>query len=61
MQKLDSEDVHRLAGQVGLSLDVARARMIASRLSGIIEEMNEIPEEKLASVESHHRFRLEPK
>ena len=41
---------------MGLELDESRARTIASRLSGVLEVLDEIPDELLDSVEPAHRF-----
>ena len=42
---------------MGLELDESRARTIASRLSGVMEVLDEIPDELLDSVEPAHRFK----
>ena len=60
MPDLTVEDVRTLAGTLGLELDEPRARTIASRLSGIIEELDEIPDDLLDSVEPAHRFETGP-
>jgi hypothetical protein len=44
---------------MGLELDESRARTIASRLTGIIEELDEIPDDLIESVEPAHRFDVE--
>ena len=59
MPDLTVEDVRKLAETLGLELDESRARTIASRLSGIIEELDEIPDDLLESVEPAHRFRAD--
>lgn len=56
MSELSVEDVRKLAETMGLDLDESRARTIASRLSGIIEVLDEIPDELLESVEPAHTF-----
>ena len=56
MSELSVEDVRKLAETMGLELDESRARTIASRLSGIMEVLDEIPDELLESVEPAHRF-----
>ena len=56
MPELTVEEVLQLAETMGLELDESRARTIASRLSGIIEELDEIPDELLDSVEPAQRF-----
>ena len=58
MPELTVEEVRRLAETMGLELDEARARTIASRLSGILEELDEIPDDLLDSVEPAHRFEV---
>ena len=60
MPDLTVEDVRTLAETLGLELDEPRARTIASRLSGIIEELDEIPDDLLDSVEPAHRFETGP-
>ena len=59
MSELTIEQVRTLADAVGLELDDERARTIASRLSGILDELEQIPDELLASVEPAHRFDTE--
>lgn len=56
MSELTVEDVFKLAETMGLELDESRARTIASRLSGVMEVLDEIPDELLESVEPAHRF-----
>ena len=56
MPELTVEEVLQLAETMGLELDESRARTIASRLSGIIEELDDIPDDLLDSVEPAHRF-----
>ena len=57
--ELTGEEVLQLAETMGLELDESRARTIASRLSGVMEELDEIPDELLDSVEPAHRFEAE--
>ena len=59
MPELTSEEVRLLAETMGLELDESRARTIASRLTGIIEELDEIPDDLIESVEPAHRFGVE--
>ena len=59
MNQLNVEDVRELGRVVGLYIDGTSAETIASRLSGIIAELDDIPEELLASVEPSHVFSLE--
>lgn len=58
MSELSVEDVRQLAETMGLELDESRARTIASRLSGILEVLDEIPDDLLDSVEPAHRFEV---
>ena len=58
MSELSVEDVRQLAETMGLELDESRARTIASRLSGILEVLDEIPDDLLDSVEPTHRFEV---
>ena len=59
MNQLSVEDVQELGRVVGLEIEEVRAKTIASRLSGIIAELDEIPEESLMSVEPAHVFSSE--
>ncbi len=59
MAKLTKEDVMRLAAQAGLDVDDARAETIASRLSAVMEELDEIPEEALEGVQPALTFSIE--
>ncbi len=59
MNELNIEDVQELGSVVGLDIEEARAKTIASRLSGVIAELNEIPEDLLMSVEPAQVFSLE--
>ena len=59
MNQLTVEDVQELGSVVGLEIDDERATTIASRLSGIIAELEEIPEDLLMSVEPAHVFSTE--
>ena len=56
MNKLNVEDVQELGRVVGLQIEDVPAKTIASRLSGIIAELDEIPEDLLMSVEPAHVF-----
>ncbi len=58
MPELNIDDVRKLAETMGLELDESRARTIASRLSGIMEVLDEIPDDLLDSVEPAHRFEV---
>ncbi len=58
MSELSIDDVRKLAETMGLELDESRARTIASRLSGIMEVLEDIPDELLDSVEPAHRFEV---
>jgi len=59
MKQLSVEDVQKLGRVVGLEIDEVRATTIASRLSGIIAELDEVPEDLLMSVEPAHVFSTE--
>jgi ribosomal protein L12E/L44/L45/RPP1/RPP2 len=59
MNQLSVEDVQELGRAVGLEIDDVRASTIASRLSGIVAELEEIPEDLLTSVEPAHVFSTE--
>ncbi len=59
MNKLNVEDVQELGRVVGLRIEDVPAKTIASRLSGIIAELDEIPEDLLMSVEPAHVFATE--
>ena len=59
MNEISIEDVRELGQIVGLEIDEMSASAIASRLSGIVAELDEIPEELLMSVEPAHVFSTE--
>ena len=59
MKQLSVEDVQELGRVVGLQIEDVPAQTIASRLSGIIAELDEIPEDLLMSVEPAHVFSTE--
>ena len=59
MSELTIEHIRILAEAAGLELDEPRARTISSRLSAIMEELDEIPDDQLASIEPAHRFNAE--
>lgn len=59
MNQLSVEDVQEIGRVVGLEIDDVRATTIASRLSGIVAELEEIPEDLLMSVEPAHVFSTE--
>ena len=59
MNQLSAEDVQELGRVVGLEIDETRAKTIASRQSGIVAELDEIPEDLLMSVEPAHVFSTE--
>lgn len=56
MSQLTIEDVHRMAKAAGLELDDARAETIAARLSGVLQELEEISTDELMSVEPAQTF-----
>lgn len=59
MDKLTKDEVLQLAAQVGLDVDDARAETIASRLSAVMEELDEIPEEALEGIQPALTFSIE--
>lgn len=59
MNEISVEDVQELGQIVGLEIDEMSANTIASRLSGIVAELDEIPEDLLMSVEPAHVFSTE--
>ena len=59
MNQLNVEDVQELGRFVGLQIEDVAAKTIASRLSGIIAELDEIPEDLLMSIEPAHVFSTE--
>ena len=59
MNQLNAEHVQELGRIVGLDIDETRAKTIASRQSGIVAELGEIPEDLLMSVEPAHVFSTE--
>ncbi|MXY21119.1 MAG: hypothetical protein F4Y49_07255 [Dehalococcoidia bacterium] len=59
MNQLNAEDVQELGRIVGLDIDETTAKTIASRQSGIVAELDEIPEDLLMSVEPAHVFSTE--
>ena len=56
MADLSVDDVVKLGEQVGLEIEESRARVIAARLSGILSELDEIPDDLIESVEPSHTF-----
>ena len=56
MAELSVDDVVKLGEQVGLEIEDSRARVIAARLSGILSELDEIPDDLIESVEPSHTF-----
>ena len=60
MAEITVEQVFQMAGALGLEVDEGRARVIASRLSGVIEGLGEIGEEMLTRAEPAHEFSVEP-
>ena len=51
MPQISKKQVHELAQLAGLELDDMRAETIASRLSGVLEELDMISADDLAEVE----------
>jgi ribosomal protein L12E/L44/L45/RPP1/RPP2 len=56
MPNLSKADVFEIARAAGLEVDDARAETIASRLSGVLTELDDIPTDKLMSVEHAELF-----
>ena len=56
MVELGVDEVVELGKQVGLEIEESRARVIAARLSGILSELDEIPDDLIESVEPSHTF-----
>ena len=59
MTELSVDDVFRMAEAVGIETDRDRAETIAARLSGVMAELDDLPEDLLASVEPAHTFSVE--
>ena len=51
MAEITKEQIHLLAGIAGLRVDDVRAESIAARLASVLEAIDEIPSDALASVE----------
>ena len=51
MPDITKKQVHELAQFVGLQLDDSRAETIASRLNGVLEELDMISADDLAGIE----------
>ena len=51
MAEITKEQIHLLAGIAGLQVDDVRAESIAARLGSVVEVIDEIPTDALASVE----------
>ena len=58
MSQISPEQVYEMAVAAGLVLDDARARAIASRLSGVLAELAEISDEELSGIEPAPSFIL---
>jgi hypothetical protein len=56
MPNLRKADVFELARAAGLEVDDSRAETISPRLSGVLTELDDIPTEKLMSVEPSQIF-----
>ena len=56
MSQLTPEQVHEMAAAAGLALDDARARTIASRLSGVLAELALISDEELSKIDPAPSF-----
>lgn len=59
--KLNKQEICEIAELAGLNLDSQRATTIASRLSGILEQLNEIPQGELIAVEPSQTFLVDRK
>lgn len=59
MPKLTKEQVLELGRAAGLDIDETRADTIATRLTGVLEELDEITDEALAGVEPTPIFVVE--
>ena len=59
MTQISPQQVHDLAAAAGLELDDVRAETIASRLSGVLTELERIPIEALLEVEPAPTFFLQ--
>ena len=51
MAEIGVDEVVALGKLVGLEIEESRARVVAGRLSGILSELDEIPDELIESVE----------
>lgn len=51
MAKITKEQIHQLALIAGLQVDDDRAESIAARLASVLEALDEIPSDAMASVE----------
>ena len=51
MPDVTKEQIHELAHIAGLQVDDTRAESIAARLASVLEALDEIPADALASVE----------
>ena len=51
MVEIGVDEVVELGRMAGLEIEESRARVIAGRLSGILAELDEIPDELIESVE----------
>jgi Asp-tRNA(Asn)/Glu-tRNA(Gln) amidotransferase C subunit len=51
MPRVSTELVRQLAEMTGLALDDSRAKVVAARLSSVLEELDAIDDEALAGVE----------
>ena len=51
MSDVSKEQVHELAQIAGIAVDDVRAESIAARLASVLQALNELPADALASVE----------
>ena len=56
MREIEPDEIVSLGRMVGLEIAPDRAETIAGRLSGVIDELDEIPDALLESVEPAHVF-----
>ena len=59
MTDLSKDQIMHMARAAGLDIDAERAETIASRLSGVLAELDAIPDEALAKVEPLPIFTVE--
>ena len=60
MTEFTADDVVRLADAMGLEVEESQATLIASRLTGVATELDDMPDAALSSAEPAHLFTLAP-